>query len=109
MLTTMSGTDLCSGVGGLNLDAGCSMAQMVIDAVNWEDFRAYMRNFSVTESTAALDLIREVGPGGSFLNHPHTAKHFRNQLFFRDKKAATYGATMSDRMVGDAREVDRKT
>ena len=109
MLTTMSGTDLCSGVGGLNLDAGCSLEQMVIDAVNWEEFRAYMRNFSVNEATAALEVIREVGPGGSFLNHPHTVKNFRSQLFFRSKKAATYGATMSDRMVGDAREVVRKT
>ena len=109
MLTTMSGTDLCSGIGGLNLDANCSLEQMVIDAVNWEEFRAYMRNFTVDEASAALDVIREVGPGGSFLNHPHTAKHFRSQLFFRSKKAQTYGATMSDRMVADAREVVRKT
>lgn len=109
MLTTMSGTDLCSGVGGLNLDAGCSLEQMVIDAVNWEEFRAFMRNFTVTEESTALDVIREVGPGGSFLSHPHTAKNFRSQLFFRSKKAALYGATMSDRMVGDAREVVRKT
>ncbi len=109
MLTTMSGTDLCSGIGGLNLDAGCSLEQMVIDAVNWEDFRAYMRHFSVDETTASLDVIREVGPGGSFLSHPHTTKNFRSQLFFRNKKAQTYGATMSDRMVADAREVVRKT
>ncbi len=109
MLTTMSGTDLCSGVGGLNLDAGCSLAQMVIDAVNWDEFRAFMRNFTVDEASASLDLIREVGPGGSFLSHPHTAKNFRSQLFFRDKKTAHYGATMSDRMVGDARAVVRKT
>src|SRR5512136_377152 len=101
MLTTMSGTDLCSGIGGLNLDAGCSLEQMVIDAVNWEEFRAYMRHFTVDESSTALDVIREVGPGGSFLNRPHTAKNFRSQLFFRGKKAKLYGTTMSDRMVGD--------
>ncbi len=109
MLTTMSGTDLCSGVGGLNLDAGCSLEQMVIDAVNWEEFRAYMRSFSVDETTAALDVIREVGPGGSFLNHPHTTKNFRSQLFFRNKKSRAYGATLSDRMVDDAHEVVRTT
>lgn len=109
MLTTMSGTDLCSGVGGLNLDAGCSLEQMVIDAVNWEEFRAYMRNFTVTEETAALDVIREVGPGGSFLSQPHTAKNFRSQLYFRTKKAALYGATMSDRMLPDAKETVRRT
>lgn len=109
MLTTMSGTDLCSGIGGLNLDAGCSLEQMVIDAVNWEEFRAYMRPFAVDEATAALDVIRDVGPGGSFLNHPHTTKNFRSQLYFRGKKARPYGATMSDSMVADAHEVVRKT
>ena len=109
MLTTMSGTDLCSGIGGLNLDAGCSLEQMVIDAVNWEEFRAYMRPFAVDEATAALDVIRDVGPGGSFLNHPHTTMNFRSQLYFRGKKARPYGATMSDSMVADAHEVVRKT
>ncbi|HYM41014.1 MAG TPA: trimethylamine methyltransferase family protein [Thermoplasmata archaeon] len=109
MLTAMSGTDLCSGIGGLDLDAGCSLEQMVIDAVQWEDYRAFLRNFAVDEKTAALDVIREVGPGGSFLNQAHTAKNFRSQLYFRSKKAAVYGATMSDRMVPDARDVVRKT
>jgi len=109
MLTTMSGTDLCSGIGGLDLDAGCSLEQMVIDSVQWEDFRAFLRTFTVDEASAALDVIREVGPGGSFLNHPHTMKNFRSQLFFRNKKARLYGATMSDRMVSDAREVVRNT
>lgn len=109
MLTTMSGTDLCSGIGGLNLDAGCSLEQMVIDAVNWEEYRAYMRPFTVDEASAALDVIREVGPGGSFLNHPHTTRNFRSQLFFRGKKAKQYGATMSTGMVADARETVRKT
>lgn len=108
MLTTMSGTDLAAGIGGLDLDAGCSMEQVVIDAVQWEEFRAFMRNFEVTEATAALDVIREVGPGNSFLTHPHTARTFRSQLFFRDRRAEWYGATMSDRMVADARQVVRR-
>ncbi len=109
MLTTMSGTDLCSGVGGLNLDSGCSLEQIVIDSANWEEFRAYMRDFTVSEESASLDVIREVGPGGSFLSHPHTARNFRSQLFFRNAKSALYGATMSDRMVEDARQVVRMT
>ncbi len=109
MLTTMSGTDLCSGIGGLDLDAGCSLEQMVIDAAQWEEYRAFLRNFAVDEATTALDVIREVGPGGSFLSHPHTAKNFRRQLYFRGKQAPLYGATMSDRMVPDAREVVRRT
>jgi trimethylamine--corrinoid protein Co-methyltransferase len=109
MLTTMSGTDLCSGIGGLELDRGCSLEQVVIDAAQWEEFRGFMRRFAVTEEAAALDVIKDVGQGNTFINHPHTAKNFRSQMFFRSKGAGLYGATMSDGMVADAREIVRKT
>lgn len=35
LLTAMNGADLCSGIGGLDLDAGCPLVQMVIDSVLW--------------------------------------------------------------------------
>lgn len=108
MLTSMSGTDLCSGLGGLDLDKGCSLEQVVIDAFMWEEYRAFMRNFSVTEESVALDVIERVGQGNSFLSDPHTVRNFRGQMFIRDKRKESYGATMSDRMVPDAREVVRK-
>jgi trimethylamine--corrinoid protein Co-methyltransferase len=109
MLSAMSGTDLCSGIGGLDLDKGCSLEQVVTDSVIWEDFRAFMRDFLVTEETAALKIIERVGHGNTFLNDMHTARNFRNQMFLRSKKMELYGATMSDRMVPDAREIVRKT
>jgi len=109
MLSTMSGTDLCSGIGGLDLDKGCSLEQVVIDSVMWEEYRAFMRDFSVTEESAALDVIERVGQGNTFLNDPHTLRNFRSQMFIRKKNTELYGATMSDRMVSDARDVVRKT
>lgn len=109
MLSTMSGTDLCSGVGGLDLDKGCSLEQVVIDSVMWEEFRAFMRDFQVTEETAALNVIERVGQGNTFLNDPHTVKNFRSQMLMRNKRMELYGATMSDRMVSDARDVVKKT
>jgi trimethylamine--corrinoid protein Co-methyltransferase len=109
MLSAMSGTDLCSGIGGLDLDKGCSLEQVVTDSIIWEDFRAFMRDFLVTEETAALKIIERVGHGNTFLNDMHTARNFRNQMFLRSKKMELYGATMSDRMVPDARDIVRKT
>jgi trimethylamine--corrinoid protein Co-methyltransferase len=109
MLSTMSGTDLCSGIGGLDLDKGCSLEQVVIDSVMWEEYRAFMRDFMVTEETAALKVIERVGQGNTFLNDPHTVRNFRSQMYMRDRKMEPYGATLSDRMVPDAREVVRKT
>lgn len=109
MLTSMSGTDLCSGIGGIDLDGGCSLEQVVIDAYQWEEFRAFMRDFKVTKETVALDVVKEVGQGNTFLNHPHTVRNFRGQMFLRSKKTGLYGATMSDGMVADAKEIVRKT
>jgi trimethylamine--corrinoid protein Co-methyltransferase len=108
MLTSMSGTDLCSGLGGIDLNKGCSMEQVVIDSVMWEEYRAYMRDFAITEETAALEVIKRVGQGNTFLTDPHTVRNFRNQMYIKSKKTETYGATMSTKMVGDAREVARK-
>lgn len=109
MLSTMSGTDLCSGVGGLDLDKGCSLEQVVVDATLWDDYRAFMRNFEITEDTTALNVIERVGQGNTFLKDPHTARNFRSQMHIRKKRMELYGATMSDRMVNDAKEVVRKT
>jgi len=108
MLSAMSGTDLCSGIGGIDLNKGCSMEQVVIDSVMWEEYRAFMRAFSVTEETAALDVIKRVGQGNTFLTDPHTVKNFRSQMFIKGKKTELYGATMSDRMVSDARAIAKK-
>lgn len=41
-----------------------------------------LSGFEVTEDTLALDVVREVGPGGTFLAHAHTVQHFRQELFF---------------------------
>ena len=35
----------------------------------------------VSEEQLALDVIRQVGPGGHFLQQPHTMKHFKEQLW----------------------------
>ncbi|MEM2839109.1 MAG: trimethylamine methyltransferase family protein [Thermoplasmata archaeon] len=102
LLTTMNGTDLCSGIGGLDEDAGCSLEQMVIDSYLWDDFRMYMRKFEISEKAAALDIVREVGHGNTFFTHPHTLKNFKSQMYFRNKKMQIYGATMTTKMRAEA-------
>jgi trimethylamine---corrinoid protein Co-methyltransferase len=52
-----------------------------------------VRGIEVTDETIGLDAIKEVGPGGHFLSHPHTIAHMRNEFFFPQ---------MSDR---DSREI----
>lgn len=108
-MTTMSGTDLSSGAGGLAADRGCSLEQVVCDAYFWEDFRAFMRKFSINKETISLDLTKEVGHGNTFLTHPHTAQNFKKEIYFRDlNRTKLYGATVSDVMIKDARNVVEK-
>lgn len=105
---TLSGTDLCSGMGGLESAKGASLEQLVIDAYLWEHCRPLLRRFSIDERSAALDVVREVGQGNSFLTHPHTAKNFKKELFFRDRKKISWEATLSKDMVAEAKGIVKK-
>jgi trimethylamine:corrinoid methyltransferase-like protein len=43
--------------------------------------RRHHRGFAVDEAALALDLVREVGIAGSFLETDHTFSHHRRELF----------------------------
>jgi trimethylamine--corrinoid protein Co-methyltransferase len=105
MASILSSSDLVPGIGGLDDAKGCSLAQMVIDSAIWDNFRAFARTFSITKGTIALDVVREVGHGNSFLGHPHTARTFREELFFWDDEKLAMESTLSDRMIPKSREV----
>ncbi len=106
--TTLSGADMCSGMGGLEDAKGGSLEQMVIDAALWEHCRPLRRNHAVDEEAIALDVVKSVGHGNTFLNHPHTVKNFRTQLFFRDERKMRWESTRSTAMVPEAREVAKR-
>ncbi len=105
MVSVMGGTDLTAGMGGLDHAKGGSYEMMVLDAAIWEDIRSLMRNVDITEETIALDVVRAVGHGNTFLSHPHTVQNFRKALFFRDKTKLGWQATLSNRMIPEARGI----
>lgn len=103
LMSTLNGTDLCSGIGGLDSDNGCSLEEIVIDAHVWGDFRAYMRDFEVSEREAALDVMKQVGQGNTYLGHPHTLSNFRRQMHLRDKFTdAVYRTASVKKLLDDA-------
>jgi len=102
--SVFSGSDLMSGIGGLDCAKGCSMEQMIVDSFIWENFRAFLRDFAIDERTIALDVVKEVGHGNSFLTHPHTARNFRKELFFWDRDKLSMESTLSDAMLPEARK-----
>ncbi|GAB5447480.1 trimethylamine methyltransferase family protein [Gymnodinialimonas sp.] len=82
MAVLMSGANYIWHSAGWN-EAGmhCSMAKFVVDAeqcamgyrmasgINWDDF------------DEALQAVRDVGPGGHYLGHPHTLENFQKAFF----------------------------
>jgi len=107
-VSTMGGTDLCCGIGSLSHAKGMSLEQIVIDTYAWENIRKFMTPFEISKETAALDVIRQVGHGNTFLQNIHTAKNFRKEIILRDPAKGRFEATLSRSMVAEAREIARK-
>ena len=107
-LTAMSGTDLCSGFGDLDDDAGCSIERIVIDSYMWEDYRQYMRKFVIDEKQIALDVVKEVGQGNSFLINRHTMMNFKKETYFRDPIMQIYGQLAATESRREAHKVVEK-
>jgi len=107
-LTVMSGSDCCSGMGGLESAKGAALEQMVIDAYLWSNFRPLLRDVTISEEMIAFDVMKQVGQGNTFLTHPHTLKYSK-ELYLPEKSKLAWEATLSNKMVADARQVVRKT
>jgi trimethylamine--corrinoid protein Co-methyltransferase len=63
------------------VDEVFSPIQMILDDEMVGALRRFARGFEVTDETLAVDLIRQVGPGGTFLDQEHTLRHFRAELW----------------------------
>ena len=78
----LSGADIFGhmGISGVDQAASLSMLALQEEAIDFLE-RLY-RGFAVDEETLALPVIRDVGPGGNYLGHEHTVRHFREELWF---------------------------
>ncbi|KPL01757.1 MAG: hypothetical protein AMK75_03990 [Planctomycetes bacterium SM23_65] len=76
-----AGVSLIWGVGQLESELTFSPAQAVIDNEIVSYCRRYDRGVETSDETLALDVVREVGIGGSFLEAEHTLEHFREELW----------------------------
>jgi trimethylamine--corrinoid protein Co-methyltransferase len=69
--------DMVDGGGLLETSTLLSFEQLVLDHETLRRTRAAAAPQAVTPETLALDVIRDVGPGGQFLAHKHTIGHIR--------------------------------
>ena len=107
-ISTMTGSDMQGGIGALDNAKGTALEQEVIDSYVWENVRKQMTAFEISRTTAALDVIREVGHGNTFLTNIHTARNFRKEVIERDPDKGRFEATISRAMVPEAREIAKR-
>ena len=79
--SALSGTDIITGIGGLD-DAKCmSMAEAIIDIEMWTYVMRMRRGIDASPGSLGVEALKEVGPGGMFLSHRETLAKFRTELW----------------------------
>ena len=78
MITALGGGNLIHDVG--YIESGMTASYEMLASMNEVAglVKRFMRGVEVSAETLALDIIGQVGPGGHFLDHPHTYQHFRS-------------------------------
>jgi trimethylamine--corrinoid protein Co-methyltransferase len=83
LFTALTGVEVIHhGVSG-NLAGAManSLEQLVIDNEIAKMINQLLAGFDVTPDTLAVDVIKAVGPGGHFLDQPHTISRFQQELY----------------------------
>lgn len=71
-------------VGQLESELAFSPSQAVIDNEIISYVKRYLKGVEVNEDTLAIELSREVGISGSFLDQYHTLENFQDEFFMPD-------------------------
>lgn len=67
------------GLGMLESGITFDYGQLVLDCEFARMIKKVVQGFAVTDTTLALDVIKEIGPFGEYLTHEHTFQGMRGQ------------------------------
>ncbi|MFO8089710.1 MAG: trimethylamine methyltransferase family protein [Desulfatiglandaceae bacterium] len=82
LLAAMGGSNYVHHAAGmLDSMAGVAYEQFVIDDEIIGMSCKVLKGIDVDPEHLALEVIKDVGPGGNFMIHPHTLKHMRSEYF----------------------------
>jgi trimethylamine--corrinoid protein Co-methyltransferase len=110
MTALLHGANIVHDVGFMESGLQGSLQLQVIANDTIGFLRAMTRGVVVDDDTLGLDAIDELGPTGSYLDHPHTLRHFREPFYSRLADKGTYsqwqerGATTMEERA--ARQLD---
>jgi trimethylamine--corrinoid protein Co-methyltransferase len=110
---SLAGANMIFGAGGIDSGLAFDYAKLIMDHECIGHIRKMLAGVRVDNETMALDLIHEVGPGGTFLTHRHTFERVRTQsvsrLFDRNTRDVwmntTAGKDLTERAYAKAMEI----
>ncbi|WP_373500575.1 trimethylamine methyltransferase family protein [Desulfococcus sp.] len=83
MTALIHGANIVHDVGFMDAGLQGSLQLQVIANETIGFLRAATRGVVVDDETLALDVIDELGPTGSYLQHPHTLRHYKEPFHSR--------------------------
>jgi trimethylamine--corrinoid protein Co-methyltransferase len=77
LVTALAGVNIINGLGSLELGFTFDYAKFMLDIDAVNNIGVILKGMSMQDSERALDIIKEKGPGGEFISHPHTLEYMR--------------------------------
>lgn len=81
MTALLHGANIVHDVGFMESGLQGSLQLLVIANETIGFLRAATRGVTVNDETLALDVTEELGPTGSYLQHPHTIRHYKEPFY----------------------------
>jgi len=81
LMGVLAGADIFGHLGIAGVDQAASLEMLVFQHEVVEYVERIARSFQVDDDLLAFDVIDAVGPGGVFIDQPHTLEHFRSQVW----------------------------
>lgn len=75
LMPVLTRTAILNGAGTLNGSKTFSLQQLIMDAEIYSIIARVAQGIEVSDETLAVDLIKQVGPGGNYLAAKHTRRH----------------------------------
>jgi trimethylamine--corrinoid protein Co-methyltransferase len=82
MLGAAAGADIFGHLGISGVDQASSLDMLVLQHEVIRFVESVMRDVDYSDEALGIEEIDTVGPGGSFIDREHTARHFRRELWF---------------------------
>ncbi|HUU27982.1 MAG TPA: trimethylamine methyltransferase family protein [archaeon] len=82
VLGAAAGADIFGHMGISGVDQASSLDILILQCEIISYTESLSRSIEFSDETFGIDIIEEVGPGGTFIDTRHTVDHFRRELWF---------------------------